>query len=154
VSGSFSGPAAVTSAFWEALYDRDWPRLRSFFGEESVYFDVPTGPATAAKGPEHIEARLRLGLDPIVRYEHRPGVVVARDDVVMTEHTEFWQWASGESVELPFVSVQHVRDDRIVMWKDYWDYQTLLGAAPAEWQERLLAADLFWLHDATGHPLI
>lgn len=147
-------PRAVTAAFWAALYERDWPRIRSFFGPESIYFDVPTGPATAAKGPEDIEARVRLGLEPIVGYEHRPGVVVADGDVVMTEHTEVWTWASGATVALPFVSVQHVRDGVIVMWKDYWDYDTLLGAAPVDWQDRLFSADLSWIHDATGHPLV
>jgi hypothetical protein len=39
------------------------------------------------------------------------------------------------------------------MWKDYWDYQTLVGNSPAWWQERLFTADLHWIHDATGHPL-
>jgi limonene-1,2-epoxide hydrolase len=144
---------SVTAAFWAALYDRDWPRIRSFFGPDSIYFDVPTGPSTAAKGPANIEARLRLGLEPIVGYEHHPGVVVCNGGIVMTEHTEVWRWRTGETVALPFVSVQHVRDGVIVMWKDYWDYKTLLDAAPAEWQERLFTADLGWIHDATGHPL-
>jgi limonene-1,2-epoxide hydrolase len=146
-------PLAVATAFWAALYDRDWARIRSFFGPDSVYFDVPTGPSTAAMGPEDIEARLRLGLDPIVGYEHHPGVVVCNGEVVMTEHTEVWRWESGETVALPFVSVQHVRDGVIVMWKDYWDYNTLLNASPPDWQERLFSADLSWMYDATGHPL-
>jgi len=144
---------AVTAGFWAALYDRDWPRIRSFFDQESVYFDVPTGPATAAKGPEGIEGRLRLGLEPIEGYEHRPGPVTSDGAVVMTEHTEMWTWATGETVALPFVSVQHVANGVITMWKDYWDYGTLLGAAPPDWQERLFTADLWWLHDASDHPL-
>ena len=37
--------------------------------------------------------------------------------------------------------------------KDYWDYQTLVGNSPQWWQDRLFSADLFWIHDATGHPL-
>ena len=56
-------PTEVVAAFWEALYDRDWSRIRSFFGPESIYYDMPTGPTTAAKGPDGIEARLRIGLD-------------------------------------------------------------------------------------------
>jgi limonene-1,2-epoxide hydrolase len=40
------------------------------------------------------------------------------------------------------VSVQHISDGTIVLWKDYWDLQTLMGAAPAAWHERLDTADL------------
>jgi len=37
-------PAGVVEAMWSALYARDWDRLRGFFADESIYFDVPTGP--------------------------------------------------------------------------------------------------------------
>jgi len=143
-------PEAVVASFWQALYDRDWGRIRTFFGPDSIYYDVPTGPATAAKGPDGIEARLRLGLETLSAYEHDQGVVVADGEFVMTEHAETWHWPGGETVTLPFVSVQRVVDGRIVLWKDYWDYQTLMQGAPADWQEQLTNADLSWIFDATG----
>ena len=71
-------PAKVAAAFWAALYDRDWPRIRSFFGPDSIYYDVPTGPSTAGKGPDSIEARLRLGLEGLAGYDHGPAAVVSR----------------------------------------------------------------------------
>jgi limonene-1,2-epoxide hydrolase len=144
-------PAKVAGAFWDALYDRDWSRIRSFFGPESIYYDMPTGPSSAARGPDDIEARLRLGLAGLAGYEHQPGVVAtAGDGIVMTEHTETWHWRTGESVTLPFVSVQHVTGEQIVLWKDYWDYNTLINGAPAWWVEEITTADLSWLFDATG----
>jgi limonene-1,2-epoxide hydrolase len=144
-----SANAETARAFWAALYDRDWPRLRTFFGDESVYWDVPTGPATAAKGPAGIEARLQLGLAGLAGYEHEELAVVAEGDLVVTEHTETWHWPTGESVTLPFVSVQRIVDGTILEWRDYWDYQTLMAAAPAAWHDRLATADLWWLHDAS-----
>jgi limonene-1,2-epoxide hydrolase len=143
-------PAETAAAFWDALDARDWPRIRSFFGPQSIYYDVPTGPTTAAKGPDGIEARLRLGLETLSGYDHELGLIVANGEHVVTEHAETWHWPGGEQVTLPFVSVQHVVDGTIVLWKDYWDYQTLMNAAPADWQERLATADLSWLYDATG----
>jgi limonene-1,2-epoxide hydrolase len=140
----------VTAAFWAALYDRDWDRLRDFFDDDSIYYDVPVGPGAAGRGPASIGARLRLGLEPLAGYEHQPGVVVADGDVVVTEHTEIWRWETGDEVALPFVSVQHVRGDKIVLWKDYWDQQTLMAAAPQWWHDRLATADLSWVFDATG----
>jgi limonene-1,2-epoxide hydrolase len=145
-----SSPRDVVAAFWAALYARDWPAVRQFFDEDSIYYDVPVGPAAAGRGPESIEARLKLGLDGLASYTHTPGVVVAEDDTVVTEHSETWVWPSGESVTLPFVSVQRVRNGKITLWKDYWDQQTLMAAAPASWHERLDSADLSWVFDATG----
>jgi len=144
-------PRETAAAFWAALYDRDWERIRSFFVPESIYYDVPTGPMSAGVGPGSIEARLRLGLEGLVGYEHRPGVVAeGTDGVVVTEHTEVWSWETGETVALPFVSVQHIAGGIILLWKDYWDLQTLMDAAPAPWHERLANADLSWVVDVTG----
>jgi limonene-1,2-epoxide hydrolase len=145
-----ASPVDVATLFWDALYARDWERIKAAFTAESVYWDVPTGPTTAAQGPEAIEARLRLGLDTLSGYDHGPATIVADGDLVMTEHAETWHWPTGESVTLPFVSVQRVTDGHIDVWRDYWDYQTLWNAAPAAWHDRLMSADLWWLHDATG----
>src|SRR5204863_89645 len=138
--------ADVAARFWAALYDRDWERIRSFFDVESIYYDVPTGPAAAARGPADIEARLRLGLEGLTGYEHRPGVVATGgDDLVITEHTETWHWRTGETVALPFVSVQRVQGDVISLWKDYWDYNTLINGAPTWWVEEITSSDLHWV---------
>ncbi len=143
----------VVKRFWAALYDRDWDLVASFFGPASVYWDVPTGPATAARGPAGIVARLQLGLAGLAGYEHFEGPIVAQGEYVVTEHREVWRWDSGETVSLPFVSVMTVADGVITVWKDYWDYQTLMSAAPAAWHERLATADLSWLYDATNDGL-
>jgi limonene-1,2-epoxide hydrolase len=143
-------PKETAAAFWAALYERDWDRIRGFFGDDSVYWDVPAGPGGAAKGADGIERRLRLGLEGLAGYDHDHLRTVAEGDTVVTEHTETWTWPSGETVTLPFVSVQVVRDGVIVLWKDYWDYGTLMDAAPQSWHDRLANADLSWVFDATG----
>lgn len=112
---------------------------------------MPTGPAAAAKGPDGIEARLRHGIAGLAGYDHGPAAIATGPEgLVMTEHTEVWHWRTGETVTLPFVSVQHVVDGTIVLWKDYWDYNTLIGGAPAWWVEEITTGDLFWVHDASG----
>ncbi len=143
----------VVRGFWNALYDRDWERIASFFGPTSVYWDVPVGPSAAARGPADIVSRLKLGLDGLSEYEQFEGPVVANNGVVMTEHREVWHWSSGETASLPFVSVMTVADGVITLWKDYWDYATLMQAAPATWHDRLANADLSWVYDASGDGL-
>ncbi|GAA2731220.1 nuclear transport factor 2 family protein [Actinocorallia aurantiaca] len=141
---------ALVERFWAALYARDWALLRTFFDEKSVYYDVPTGPAAAARGPAGIEARLRLGLDRLAGYDHGRSEVVASGGTVVTEHEEHWHWPTGERVTLPFVSVQHVRDGVITLWRDYWDLGTLMAGAPPNWQDTLAEGDLSWIVDVTG----
>ncbi len=123
--------------FWSALYDRDWDAIPGFFAEDSEYTDVPSPPEDVARGPDQVVARLRLGLGSLSGYEHDLRLMVAEGDTVVTEHAETWHWRTGETVTLPFVSVQQLRDGRIVRWWDYWDLSTLLGAAPAWWIEEI-----------------
>jgi len=129
---------AIVQAFWAALYERDWDRIGSFFAEDGEYTDVPSPADDVAVGPREILARLRLGLEPISGYEHEQRLMVVDGDVVVTEHAETWHWRTGEEVTLPFVSVHELRDGLIVRWWDYWDLQTLLGAAPAWWIEHIM----------------
>jgi limonene-1,2-epoxide hydrolase len=145
-----STPAQLVAAFGGVLYARDWDGIREFFGEDSVYWDVPLGPAVAARGPDGIVARLRTALDGLAAFDDDPIRTVAQGDTVITEHNEIWRWASGETLTLPITSVQVVGDGVITLWKDYWDYQTLLSGAPASWQEQLAQADMSWIFDATG----
>lgn len=124
--------------FWSTLYARDWDALAGFFGPTSTYTDMCTPADDVAVGAEQVLARLRLGLEPIDGYDHEHLLTVAQGDAVVTEHTETWRWRTGESVTLPFVSVQVVRDGVIERWSDYWDLQTLLGAAPTWWVEHIM----------------
>ena len=145
--------ADLVKRFWVALYDRDWEAVASFFGPTSVYWDVPVGPTAAAKGPADIVSRLKLGLEGLSGYEQFEGPVVEQGRYVVTEHREVWHWPSGETASLPFVSVMEVEGDTITLWKDYWDYGTLMNAAPAAWHERLDNADLSWIYDASADGL-
>ena len=145
--------ADLVKRFWVALYDRDWEAVASFFGPTSVYWDVPVGPTAAAKGPADIVSRLKLGLEGLSGYEQFEGPVVEQGRYVVTEHREVWHWPSGETASLPFVSMMEVEGDTITLWKDYWDYATLMNAAPASWHERLATADLSWVYDASADGL-
>ena len=142
-------PRAVSAAFWAALYERDWGLIRSFFGPDSIYYDVPTGTTAAAQGPEGIEKRLKLGLELLSGYDHGPATIVAEGPIVVTEHTEHWTWPSGHTATLPFVSIQHVHGGIITLWRDYWDLGTLMASGPPDWQEQLMAGDLSWMVDVT-----
>ena len=135
---------------WHALSDRDWEKLKTFIADDCIYVDMPVGPAAAARGPEDIVKRLKVGLEPLAGYENHDGVLVTNGVDVMYEHSETWNWDTGESTVLQFVTVHKVRDGKITLWKDYWDFGGLVNHAPADWMDELAKADTSWMFDATG----
>ncbi len=133
-----TGNIARIERFWEDLFRRDFDAVGAWFTPQGNYRDVPA-PEEGAFGPAEVAARLRLGLEPLARYEHVPGwTIVAGGDTVMTEHVERWTWASGETVDLPFVSVHTFEGDQLSRWWDYWDMGTLMNAAPEEWVAHIM----------------
>jgi limonene-1,2-epoxide hydrolase len=142
--------AEVVLGMWRALSDRDWEALKPFLAEDCIYVDMPIGPGAAARGPEDIVKRLKVGLDPLAGYVNHDGVLVSNGTDVMYEHSETWNWVSGESAVLQFVTVHKVRDGKIVLWKYYWDFGGLANHAPKDWMEQLAQADMSWMFDATG----
>jgi len=143
-------PTEAVLGLWRTLSARDWDGLATWLADDCLYIDVPVGPAAAARGPADIVQRLQVGLLDLAGYENVDGVLVADGETVMYEHAETWTFATGEVVRLPFVSVHRVREGKVALWKDYWDFGTVANAAPADWMERLMAADTSWMYDATG----
>ncbi|ORX08982.1 MULTISPECIES: nuclear transport factor 2 family protein [Mycolicibacterium] len=135
---------------WKALSGRDWDLLKTYLAEDCIYLDMPVGPAAAAKGPEDIVKRLKIGLEPLASYEHFDGLLIAAGQDAMYEHHEEWHWQTGESAVLKFVSVHRVEDGKITLWKDYWDMGALANHAPPTWMADFANADMSWVYDATG----
>ena len=129
---------AVVEAFWAALGKRDFAAVGALMAPEGHYVDVPViGVDGGAYGPDETEARLRLGLEPLMAYELHDGVMVASGDHVITEHAETWTWEEGVTVRLAFTSVQEVRDGLVHRWWDYLDFSALMAAAPQWWLDHI-----------------
>ena len=135
---------------WAALSARDWEALKTFLARDCIYLDMPVGPAAAARSPDDIVKRLKIGLEPLASYENFPGLMVSNGTDLMYEHHEEWHWATGESAVLQFVTVHRVVDGKISLWKDYWDMGALVNFAPSTWMDDLARSDMSWIYDATG----
>lgn len=135
---------------WKTLSERDWDALTDYLADDCIYLDVPTGPTLAARGPEDIVKRLKIGLEPLASYQNFDGLMISNGADVMFEHHEEWHWATGESAVLNFVTVHRVENNKITLWKDYWDMAALANHAPPTWLEDLMASDMSWIFDATG----
>ncbi|MGV0746322.1 nuclear transport factor 2 family protein [Mycolicibacterium sp. XJ870] len=135
---------------WKALSDRNWELLKTYLSEECIYLDMPVGPTAAAKGPEDIVKRLKIGLEPLESYQNFTGLLVANGPDAMYEHHEEWLWETGESALLKFVTVHRVEGGKVTLWKDYWDMGALANHAPPTWLADFASADMSWVFDATG----
>ena len=125
---------AVVRKLWSTLYTRDWDALAELFSEDAFYEDVPT-PDPGARGATNIVTRLRIGLDPIERFEHHEHRIVAEGDSVILEHTEVWHFHTGEVMKIPFVTVHEVKNGKIVAERYYYNPMALMppqqgGQAP------------------------
>jgi limonene-1,2-epoxide hydrolase len=135
---------------WKALSVRDWEAVKSFLSADCIYVDMPVGPTAAARGPDDIVKRLKIGIEPLAGYQNHDGVLVSNGSDVMYEHSETWNWKSGETAVLQYVSVHRVENGKVTLWKDYWDMGSLTAQAPPTWLEDLAKADMSWIFDATG----
>ncbi|WP_280343214.1 nuclear transport factor 2 family protein [Nocardia neocaledoniensis] len=143
-------PTEIVQGMWQAVSDRDWEKARTYYADDCVFYDIPTGPTIAAIGPDDIIKKLSISVDPLAAYANHPGLLLTNGTDVLFEHSETWTWASGEIAVLHFVSVHKVHDGKITLWKDYWDMSELTNNAPAGWYESFATSDLSWISDATG----
>lgn len=128
---------AVVARHWDMMYAKDWAGVASQFADDAEYMDVGAVPPVV--GGAAIAARLELGLGPTSKMVHRPGLVVADGDVVITEHVEEWHFPTGEMVAHPFTSVMEVRDGLIRRWHDYSHLNNLLDNAPRWWIDYIMS---------------
>ena len=68
---------------WQALSDRDWAAVKTFLSVDCIYVDMPVGPNLAARGPDDIVKRLKVGIEPLAGYENHDGVLVSNGSDVM-----------------------------------------------------------------------
>ena len=94
-------------------------------------------PAASARGPENIVHATENRAGVVVLVRNHDGLLLSDGVDVDYEHSETWGWHSGESVRLAFVSVHRVEDDKITLWKDYSDFNTLSVPGAAVVHRRL-----------------
>jgi limonene-1,2-epoxide hydrolase len=139
----------VVLGLWQALSRRDWDAVKAFLSVDCLYVDMPM-PAAAARGPDDIVKRLKMGLERLAGYENHDGLLLCNGSDAMYEHSETWRFQTGEQGVLRFVTVHQVVDGNITVWKDYWDMNSLVSFAPPNHFESLANEDTSWIFDATG----
>jgi limonene-1,2-epoxide hydrolase len=117
-------PKATVLEFLSALEELDIDRALGYLDAEVVYQNVPLPPA---RGLAAVEKQLRMMSKYGTGFEARTHHIAADGPIVLTERTDVLRRGSFE-VEFWVCGVFEVREERIVLWRDYFDWTTFLAA--------------------------
>jgi limonene-1,2-epoxide hydrolase len=114
-------PDEVVTALVRACEARDMDAVMSLVSDDIEYDNVPIG---SVHGPDGVRTVLSGGITAAAQQiewvVHRQ---VAAGTTVMNERTDRFL-VDGRWIEIPIAAVFEVRDDRVALWRDYFDLET------------------------------
>ena len=108
---------------WSRL---DSVELASYFTADGCYYNMPTQPV---KGRENVQKFIAGFIANWASTDWEILHLVAQGDVVFCERVDRTSFASG-GVDLPCLGVFEMSDGKIKEWRDYFDLNTFMRAAP------------------------
>ncbi|MFG1925388.1 limonene-1,2-epoxide hydrolase family protein [Cryptosporangium sp. NPDC048952] len=121
---SFSDPQAVVVEFLAALERLDVDAALDLVSDDVVYQNVPLRPA---RGRAAVGRTLRQMMRFCSGFEARMQNVAANGPIVLTERIDVLRRGSWKA-EFWVCGTFEVRAGQIVLWRDYFDWTTLLAA--------------------------
>lgn len=118
-------PAAVVRHFLEALEALDVERALGLLAPDVVYQNKGL---PAARGIDAVERQLRWFGRNVTGFEARNHNLAADGAIVLTERTDVIEIRRFRS-EFWVCGTFEVRDGRIVLWRDYFDFVSFTWAA-------------------------
>jgi limonene-1,2-epoxide hydrolase len=115
-------PKATVTAFLAALERLDLDAALALAAADITYQNVPLRPA---RGIKAVEKQLRSMLRYCTGFEARISHLAADGPVVLTERVDVLT-VRGVAAEFWVCGTFEVRDGQIVLWRDYFDWGTLL----------------------------
>ena len=114
-------PDEVVTALVRACESRDMDAVVSLVSDDLEYDNVPIG---TVHGPDGVRTVLSGGVtaaaEQVEWVVHRQ---VAAGGTVMNERTDRFL-VKGRWIEIPIAAVFEVRDDKVTLWRDYFDLET------------------------------
>jgi limonene-1,2-epoxide hydrolase len=110
-------PSEVVAAAFKATEEHDVEATLALFAEDGVWDLVPLG---SGKGHDEIRALIEpmaammTNMEVIVHRQIEDGNVIMHERVDRFEIDGVWR-------EIPVAGVFEIRDDKIVLWRDFFD---------------------------------
>lgn len=118
-------PEAVVTRFLRALETQDHDTIAALLAPDLRYTNVslPT-----LKGGKRVAGLLKLALRPGTGFGVQTHRLAVNGDIVMTERTDLIK-AGPLHMGFWVCGTFRVRDGRIVLWRDYFDWSNLIRGA-------------------------
>jgi limonene-1,2-epoxide hydrolase len=111
----------VVTALVRACEARDLDAVTALVTDDIEYDNVPIG---RVFGPDAVRTVLSGGVsDAATQVEWVVHRQVSAGSTVMNERTDRFL-VDGRWIEIPIAAVFEVRDDRVSLWRDYFDLET------------------------------
>lgn len=124
-------PINVVTAFMSAMESLDYDSASSFVSETVVYTNMPLGETNGTViGPAGIRSVLEPFFAPTIRNEWIIKSTAVSGSTVFMERLDRHLFANGWA-ELPVTGVFEVIDGRIVSWREYFDWATIVNGIAA-----------------------
>jgi limonene-1,2-epoxide hydrolase len=111
----------IVNEFMERIVSMDLDGACELVADDVEYDNVPMGKVYGADGIKSVLGQMIGMLDEVDWVIHRQ---VASDSLVMNERTDRFG-KGGKWMELPVAGVFEVRDNKITLWRDYFDLTTM-----------------------------
>ncbi|MBX6388504.1 MAG: nuclear transport factor 2 family protein [Frankia sp.] len=115
----------TVTEFLAALEALDIDAALALVADDVIYQNVPLPPA---RGRAAVEKQLRWLARHSTGFEARVRHIAADGPVVLTERTDVLR-SGAWSASFWVCGTFEVRDGRIVLWRDYFDWATFLAAS-------------------------
>ena len=99
---------------------------REWFTEDAVY-ESRSDKGIAVKGPVEIYELLDLYRSQCDHFEYRLLNIAEDGDVVLLEREELTYLKNGKCVNVPVMTSIQIREDKIAIWRDYWDLAIIMN---------------------------
>jgi len=105
-------------AFLDAFNRKDIDGVMSFFSDDAVYHNMPTGPV---HGIDAIRTSIEGYTEPATLIDWELVAVAETDGgTVLTERLDRFEFGDTQ-VELPVMGAFDFEDGKILAWRDYFD---------------------------------
>jgi len=114
----------IVRAFIEAWSRLDPDELCTYFTEDGVYHNMPTGPI---RGRENVRKMIAGFIRPWTETQWDILNLVSAGDVVIAERLDRTK-LGDKAVDLPCTGVFEMENGKIKVWRDYFDLGTYTRA--------------------------
>ena len=124
-------PEEIVTTFIDLINQKDLTAATDLLSEDCEYDNVPMGKTFGRKA---ILAQLQPMMERCAEIDWITIRQTASGQIVMNERMDKFLWPHGW-VEMPWAGIFEIKDQEIILWRDYFDLPTYINQLPKQADE-------------------